>query len=42
MKTVYGDEVGTRAVLAGNVPPTPPAQPFLDAVSNAKAQAAAR
>ena len=42
MKTVYGDEVGTRAVLAGNVPPTAPAQPFLDAVSGAKAEAAAR
>jgi lipid-binding SYLF domain-containing protein len=42
MKAVYGDEVGTHAVLAGDVPPPPPSQPFLDAVSNAKAEAAAR
>ncbi len=42
MKTVYGDEVGTRAVLAGNVPPPPSARPFLEAVSNAKEEAAAR
>ena len=42
MNAVYGAEVGTRAVLAGNVPPSPQAQPFLDAVSNAKTEAAAR
>jgi lipid-binding SYLF domain-containing protein len=42
MKTVYGDEVGTHAVLAGNVPPPPSAQPFLDAVSGAKAEARGR
>jgi lipid-binding SYLF domain-containing protein len=42
MKAVYGGEVSTRAVLAGNVPPPPQAQPFLDAVSSAKVEAAAR
>jgi lipid-binding SYLF domain-containing protein len=42
MRTVYGEDVGTRAVLAGNVAPTPPAQPFLEAVSGAKAEAASR
>ena len=42
MKTVYGPDVSTRAVLAGNVPATAPAQPFLDAVKGAKADAASR
>ena len=28
MKTVYGDEVGTRAVLAGDVPPPAPPSRF--------------
>jgi lipid-binding SYLF domain-containing protein len=37
MKTIYGPGVSTRAVLHGEVPATAPAQPFLDAVKNAKA-----
>jgi len=40
MKTIYGPSVSTRAVLHGDVPPTPAAQPFLDAVKGAKADAA--
>jgi lipid-binding SYLF domain-containing protein len=40
MTAVYGPGVGTRAVLAGGVPPTPAAHMFLDAVMGAKAQAA--
>ena len=39
MKIIYGPGVSTRAVLHGEVPPTPQAKPFLDAVSGAKAQA---
>jgi lipid-binding SYLF domain-containing protein len=39
MKTVYGPGVSTRAVLHGDVPPTASAQPFLDAVKGAKAEA---
>jgi lipid-binding SYLF domain-containing protein len=42
MKTVYGPDVSTRAVLHGDVPPTEPAHPFLEAVRDAKMQAAAR
>jgi lipid-binding SYLF domain-containing protein len=37
MKAIYGPDVSTGAVLRGQVPPTPPAWPFLDAVKNAKA-----
>ena len=40
MTAVYGPGAETRAVLAGAVPPTPAAHPFLDAVMGAKAQAA--
>jgi SH3 domain-containing YSC84-like protein 1 len=39
MKAIYGPGVSTRAVLQGMVPPTAPAQPFLDAVKNTKAEA---
>ena len=42
MTTVYGPKVSTSAVLRGQVPPPAPAQPFLNAVSGAKAQAGAR
>jgi SH3 domain-containing YSC84-like protein 1 len=42
METIYGPGVATRAVLRGEVPPTAPAQPFLDAVRGAKAQSASR
>jgi len=42
METIYGPGVSTRAVLLGSVSPTAPAQPFLDAIRDAKAQAAAR
>src|SRR5664280_1601589 len=42
MKTVYRPEVSTRAVLHGQVPPPAPAEPFLDAVRGAKAEAGAR
>lgn len=42
MQTIYGPDVPTRAVLSGEVSPTAPAQPFLDAVRDAKAQAASR
>jgi lipid-binding SYLF domain-containing protein len=41
MKAVYGPDVSTRAVLHGEVHPTPAARPFLDAVRHAKEQAAA-
>ena len=41
MKTVYGPDMGTRAVLDGRVSPTPAAQPFLDSVRNAREQARA-
>jgi lipid-binding SYLF domain-containing protein len=41
MKTIYGPGVSTRAVLHGDVPPTAQAQPFLDAVRGAKAEAEA-
>ncbi len=41
MKAIYGPEVSTRAVLRGEVHPTPAARPFLDAVRSAKEQAAA-
>jgi len=40
MKAVYGPGVTTRAVLHGDVPAPAPAQPFLDAVKGAKAEAA--
>jgi lipid-binding SYLF domain-containing protein len=38
---VYGAEIPTRRILRGEVPPPPQAQPFLDAVRNAKEQARA-
>jgi len=38
MKTIYGPGVSTGAVLRGEVPPTPQAKPFLDAVRGAKAE----
>jgi lipid-binding SYLF domain-containing protein len=40
MKSIYGPGVTTRAVLRGEVPAPAPAQPFLDAVRGAKAEAA--
>lgn len=42
MQAIYGREVTTRSVLLGNVAATPEAQPFLDAVRSAKAQAIAQ
>jgi lipid-binding SYLF domain-containing protein len=42
MKTVYGPDVSTRAVLDGEVPPPAPAEPFLAAVKGAKVEAASR
>jgi lipid-binding SYLF domain-containing protein len=42
MKTAYGRDVSTRAVLTGEVPPPPPAAPFLNAIRGAKAEAASR
>ncbi|HVU47233.1 MAG TPA: lipid-binding SYLF domain-containing protein, partial [Terracidiphilus sp.] len=41
MKLIYGPSVSTREVLSGSVPATPDASPFLSAVRNAHAQAAA-
>jgi lipid-binding SYLF domain-containing protein len=41
MKTVYGPDTGTRAVLDGQVRPTPAARPFLNSVRNAREQAKA-
>ena len=38
-EAIYGQEIPTRRILMGEVAPTPPAQPFLDAVRNAKEQA---
>jgi lipid-binding SYLF domain-containing protein len=38
---IYGSEIPTRSILHGEVPPPPPAAPFLDAVRNAKEQARA-
>lgn len=40
MSAIYGPNVSTRAVLHGEVQPTPAARPFLEAVRNAKEQAA--
>jgi SH3 domain-containing YSC84-like protein 1 len=40
-EAIYGTEIPTRRILRGEVPPPPPAQPFLDAVRNAKEQARA-
>lgn len=42
MQTMYGEGATTRAVLSGAVPPPLAAQPFIDAIQGAKAQAAAR
>jgi lipid-binding SYLF domain-containing protein len=39
MKTVYGPDVRTRAVLDGEIHPPAAARPFLDSVRDAKAQA---
>jgi SH3 domain-containing YSC84-like protein 1 len=41
MKAVYGPDVTTRAVLAGDVPPPTQAHAFLSAVRSAKSQATA-
>jgi lipid-binding SYLF domain-containing protein len=38
-EAIYGHEISTRRILMGEVAPTPPARPFLDAVMNAKEQA---
>ena len=40
-EAIYGSEIPTRSILHGEVPPPPPAQPFLDAVRNAREQARA-
>jgi lipid-binding SYLF domain-containing protein len=40
-EVLYGAEIPTRRILRGEVPPPPQAQPFLDAVRNAKEQAKA-
>src|SRR5512142_3546456 len=42
MQAIYGRKVTTRKVLLGKVTATPEAQPFLDAVRSAKAQAIAQ
>jgi len=42
MKTIYGPDVSTHAVLSGEVPPPPATAPFLEAVRGAKEQAASR
>ena len=42
MRAAYGHDVSTKAVLDGEVPPTPAAAPFLDAVRSAKEQSASR
>jgi SH3 domain-containing YSC84-like protein 1 len=41
MKAIYGPGVSTRTVLDGGVPATPGAEPFLNAVHGARAQARA-
>ena len=41
MKAIYGPSVSTSAVLDGNIPPTPAASPFLNAVRSAHAEAVA-
>jgi lipid-binding SYLF domain-containing protein len=40
-EAIYGADIPTRRILRGEVSPPPPAQPFLDAVRNAKEQARA-
>lgn len=40
-QAIYGSDIPTRRLLRGDVPPTPSAEPFLDAVRNAKQQARA-
>jgi len=40
-KAIYGGDIPTRSILRGEVPPTPAAQRFLDAVRHAKEQARA-
>ena len=40
-QAIYGADIPTRAILRGEVPPPALAQPFLDAVRNAKEQAKA-
>ncbi len=42
MKTIYGQDVSTRAVLNGEVPPPASAESFLSAVRGAKRQSASR
>jgi lipid-binding SYLF domain-containing protein len=42
MKTVYGRDASTRAVLNGDVPPPPQAHAFLSAIREAKTEAASR
>lgn len=42
MKTVYGPDVSTEAVLDGKVPPSPEARTFLETIRNARAEAASR
>jgi lipid-binding SYLF domain-containing protein len=42
MRAIYGPDVSMRAVLRGEVSPTPAAHAFLDAVRDAKEQARAR
>jgi lipid-binding SYLF domain-containing protein len=39
MKAVYGPDVNQRAVLDGQVKPTPAATPFLSAIRGAREQA---
>jgi lipid-binding SYLF domain-containing protein len=38
-EAIYGHDIPTRRILMGEIPPPPPAAPFLDAVRSAKFQA---
>jgi len=38
-EAMYGAEISTARILKGEIPPPPQAQPFLDAVRNARVQA---
>lgn len=42
MKTVYGPDVSTEAVLDGKVPTPPQARAFLESIRNARSEAATR